>query len=308
MPRSPATTPKTEAQKIVAEGWVGHVRHEKIWRRPGEQPRHDNGATGGPKRGDGVACVEFPGEFLKDKDSSGERRIERGGKSGARARREQRQAVGGIPAKGFPEQVRQGRAHLDAWPLAAKREARADRQHAAEEFDRQQNQRRWRQLAVEHRLNVGNAAARRILAETPHEPSAERGRRGRRRDQEAAAEERLILPPYGQGKAEMIRFAERQPEQAAYKSGARPGDAGQHGQRNQAWTNENPRRRLNIRTEAPEPHLFRRFLARRVFLDFIEARAGARKICFDHKIVGTADLDEMFDTVAANDEKLPLPV
>ena len=153
-----------------------------------------------------------------------------------------------------------------------------------------------------------NSAARGIFAETPHQPSAKRPSGSSAHDQEAGAEKRLAVPYTGQGKAETIRRLQRHPEKPAYQSGASPGDAGQHGQRDQSRPHENPRRRLNIGTQAPETHHVLRILARRGFLNVLEAAAGARKICFDHKIVGTADFDEMNILIAADGDKLPLSI
>ena len=221
-------------------------RHVKIRRWPGEEPGHNDGAAGSAERGDRGAGLEFSGELLHHKGGPSERRIERGGKTGARARRQQRPAVGGIAAKSFTEQVRESRAHLYARPLAAEREARTDRQQTANEFDRQQNQRGWRQLAVDDGLDVRNPAACGCLAEASHKPSAESRRRRRAHNQEAAADKRLAVPHDGQGNAETIGRFQRQPEKPAYKPSTRPGDAGEHGQREQAGSNENSRGRLNI--------------------------------------------------------------
>ena len=153
-----------------------------------------------------------------------------------------------------------------------------------------------------------NSAAGGIFAETPHQPSAKRPSGGGAHDQEAGAEKRLAMPYNGQGKAETIRRLQSHPEKPAYQSGASPRDAGQHGQRDQSRPHENPRRRLDIGTQAPETHHVQRILARRGFLNVLEAAAGARKICFDHKIVGTADFDEMDTFIATDGDKLPLSI
>ena len=91
-----------KAPKIIAEDRIRHIRHGEIRRRAGEEPCHDDGAARSSERGNGVARIEFPGEFLQDEDCPGKWRIERGGKPSTCTRREQRQAVGGVPAKNFP--------------------------------------------------------------------------------------------------------------------------------------------------------------------------------------------------------------
>jgi hypothetical protein len=87
-----------------------------------------------------------------------------------------------------------------------------NREKAANKFDRQQNEGRRRQLAADDRLDVRNPAARRMLAETPHEPRAYGCCRRRAPDQEAAAEEWLVLPPLRKRVAGTIGLFQRQPE------------------------------------------------------------------------------------------------
>src|ERR1700730_7832651 len=199
----------------------------------------------------------------------------------------------------------EGRAHLYARSLTAERQARADGQQTTGEFDRQKNEWGGRQLAADCRLDVRNAAAHSILTETAHQPCAEgRGRRCSY-DQEATAEKRLGVPPHGHGGAETIGLFERQPEEPAYKPRACPGDAGEQCQREQARTGENLRREFNLRAHRRELLLFRLFLAQPVLVDFNRiATAGADDVRFDYEVVRTADHDEMFDMVAANDNKL----
>ena len=108
-----------------------------------------------------------------------------------------------------------GRAHLDARPFAAEREACANCQQAADEFDRQQNERSGRQLAVDDGLDVRNPAANGMLAETAHEPRAEGRSHRRARDQEATTKERLAVPHDGQGNSKTIDRSQRPPEKPA---------------------------------------------------------------------------------------------
>ena len=93
--------PQCEAQKIVAERWIGDGGHDKVGRRPREEPGHHDRAARRSERGNGVTCFELSDEFLQYEGGPRERSIKRGGKTGARARCKQRPAVGRIPAKGF---------------------------------------------------------------------------------------------------------------------------------------------------------------------------------------------------------------
>jgi hypothetical protein len=90
-----------EAQKIVAERWIGDGGHDKVGRRPREEPGHHDRAARSFERGNGVTSFELSDEFLQYEGGPRERSIKRGGKTGARARCKQRPAVGRIPAKGF---------------------------------------------------------------------------------------------------------------------------------------------------------------------------------------------------------------
>jgi hypothetical protein len=129
----------------------------------------------------------------------------------------------------------EGRAHLYARPLTAERQARADGQQTTGEFDRQQIEWGGRQLAADCCLDVRNGAAHSILTETAHKPCAEgRGRRCSY-DQEATAEKRLSVPPHGHGGAETIGLFQRQPEEAAYKPRACPGDRARVGYAYDNW-------------------------------------------------------------------------
>jgi hypothetical protein len=201
----------------------------------------------------------------------------------------------------------EGRAHLYARPLTAKRQARADRQQTAGEFDRQQNEWGGRQLAADYCLHLRNAAAHSMLTETAHKPCAEgRGRR-RSHDQDDAAEKRLGVPPHGHGDADAIGLFQRQPEEPANKPRPRPGDAGEQCQRDQARTGENPLRLFNMRSYRRKTRLFRLFLGPPVLVDFMRI-ARVYDIRFDYDIVRTAGQDEVFDIVAPNDNKLAPPI
>ena len=67
-------------------------------------------------------------------------------------------AVGPAAPKHPADQVADGGRHLNAWALAAERQSGADREHTTNELHGYDAKRRLRQLLVQHRLHVRNAA------------------------------------------------------------------------------------------------------------------------------------------------------
>ena len=105
---------------------------------------------------------ESPHQFLEHEDSAGDRRVEGGGETGDGAGREQHPAIGPIATKGFAHEMAQGRGHMHARPLAAKRKSGADRKRPADELHRNDAKPRLRQLPIEDGFDMRDAASDRL--------------------------------------------------------------------------------------------------------------------------------------------------
>ena len=102
--------------------------------------------------------------------------------------------------------------HLHARPFAAKRQPRTDRQQPAEEFDQYQIGRRRRQLLIQRRLDMRDAAPGSVGRKPSDQP-----RRGRNRQPCSAGHQQEAGEPAVMGErdhpvAQAIGFLERQPE------------------------------------------------------------------------------------------------
>ncbi len=209
-----------------------------------EQPGERDGGRGGRERGDGHATLESLRQFLQHENRAGDRRVEGGGEARARARREQHPAVRRTKAAAPPDKMRDARAHLDARPFAAQREARTDGEQAAEKLDRQQHEGRGRRLAAQDRLDMGNAAARRMRRESPHHPG--RGGRGRAAGKDGGDEaqsapavhaQALRAPTLRESQsriAKPVRPLQRETEQRADQAGGASGHEREQRQRGKA--------------------------------------------------------------------------
>ena len=134
-------------------------------------------------------------QFLQDENGAGDRRVERGRKAGARAGRQKHPAVGPVAAEHFPDQVGHGRPHLNARALTTQRKPRPDRQHPADELDRDDAKRRLRQFPVQHRLDVRDAAPRRIGREAPNQGGRDESRSRTSGDDDRQAFKLLAVRP-----------------------------------------------------------------------------------------------------------------
>ena len=98
-------------------------------------------------------------QFLQDEDGAGDRRVEGGAEARAGPGRDQHAAVRPASTKYPADEMGEARPHLDGGALAPKRQARANGQHSAGEFHRDQEKRRWRKLAAQNGFDVRDAAS-----------------------------------------------------------------------------------------------------------------------------------------------------
>ena len=107
------------------------------------------------------------------------------------------------------------RAQLHARPLPAERETSADRQDAANEFDREESVVGRRKLPLQNRLDMRNSAAGRVAREPSHRPRRDEGRRGADADDEQKSGDRLTALRRDQRIAKSVRPVERGSERRA---------------------------------------------------------------------------------------------
>jgi hypothetical protein len=108
--------------------------------------------------------------------------------------------------------MRHDGAHLHARPFSAKRQPRANRQQPAEEFDRYQIGRRRRQLLIQRRLDMRDAAPGSIGRKPPDQPRRSRNRQPGPAGHQQEAAEPAVVGERDHPVAEPIGFLERQPE------------------------------------------------------------------------------------------------
>ena len=130
-----------------ATGRAGRRPGSLAGRRANFAGDRDRRGRGGERR-DGDARIEALDQLLEHEGRAGERRVEGGGEARAGARREQRPAVAPVEAGRPADGLGEGRPHLHRQALAAERQTRADRQHAADELDRHKQERRRRRCAA----------------------------------------------------------------------------------------------------------------------------------------------------------------
>ncbi len=135
------------------------------------------------------------------------------------------------------DEMGQGRPHLHGRTFTAERQPGADGDHAADEFHRDQSERRGQKFPEQHGLDVGNAAAGGDGGETAHKPRRESGRgRTERRHHHQTDQVYHHVGPVRVGDhpvAKAIGLLERQAKQRAHQSGGRARDEGKsrdHGQ------------------------------------------------------------------------------
>ena len=190
----------------------------KVRRIPEQHARHCDRGRRGAKRRDRNARLEAAHQFFQDENGAGDRRVERGRKACARAGRQKHSAVGPVAAEHLPDQVGHGRAHLDARALTTERKPRPDRQHAADELDRNDAKRRLRQFPVQHRLDVRDAAPRRIGREAPNQRGRDESRSRASADNDQKAFKLFAVRPAYQGVPQAVRLLEREPEDRPHQS------------------------------------------------------------------------------------------
>jgi hypothetical protein len=95
-------------------------------------------------------------------------------------------------------------SHLHTRPLAAQCEAGTDGQQTADEFDRDQPERRLGQLAVQHGFDVGYAAAGGVRRKPAHKPGRNSGRTGTGRGHEQKSDKAQAVGPRDQRVAQVI--------------------------------------------------------------------------------------------------------
>ena len=126
-----------------------------------DQPRYGDGGCGSAER---RGCdVDFKSlvQLFEYEDRSGQRRIERGGKTCARPRCDQRAGIRPTASCELRQEMSCTAPHLHARSFSTQRKAGADREHAASEFNRDETQgRRGADALRQHCFNIRNSASR----------------------------------------------------------------------------------------------------------------------------------------------------
>jgi hypothetical protein len=117
----------------------------------------------------------------------------------------------------------EARPHLDGGALAPKRQARANGQDSAEEFHRDQEERRWRKLPAQNGFDVGDAASRRVRRKVANQPSGERSRGRACGDNEQEAYGFPTVSPLDHRVAKAVRLVEGEAEDRSHESRKRAG-------------------------------------------------------------------------------------
>ena len=170
------------------EGGRRIAAHREVGELPGEPPRDHHGADHGDQRAAIGRHRQRPPQLLEGEDEARERRIEHRGQPRARSAGHELPLRGSVAAAGgLAHGLGGAGAHLYRGAFEAEREPGADAEGAADELHGQESLPRHVAQPAQHRLDVGNAAARRIGREADGEPA------GRAPDREA--EERECHPP-----------------------------------------------------------------------------------------------------------------
>src|SRR5262249_61704539 len=123
------------------------------------------------------------------------RGVERGGKPATRTGRKQPPAICPPPTEDFSDQVGHTRPHLHARALATERKPGANREHTATEFHPDEVKRRLRDFLVQHGLDMGDPASRRVRGESANQPGRYQGRGSTSRHDEQKSGELFALCP-----------------------------------------------------------------------------------------------------------------
>jgi hypothetical protein len=171
------------------EGRRRIAAHRERGELSGEPSGDHHGADDGHQRAAIGRHRQRPPQLLQGEDEASERRIEHRGQPRARSAGHELLLRGPLPpAGGLPHRLGGASAHLDRGALEAKREAGADAEGAADELHGQERLPRHVAQSAQHRLDVRNAAARRIGREADGQPP------GRAPDREAEEGERHPPP------------------------------------------------------------------------------------------------------------------
>ena len=117
----------------------------------------------------------------------------------------------------------EARPHLDGGALAPKRQARANGQHSAGEFHRDQEKRRWRKLAAQNGFDVRDAASRRVRRKAANQPGGERSRGRACGDNQQKAHGFPPVSPSDHRVAKAVRLLEGEAEDRSHESRKRAG-------------------------------------------------------------------------------------
>jgi hypothetical protein len=134
-------------------------------------------------------------KLLEHEYRTGDRRAKCRGKPSARTGGQKCLDIVLVTSKGGRKKMTNARPHLDGRSLSAEGEPGAHGQRAAEEFHRDQNQRRRRLLVTQHRLDVGDAAPFCSWREFSDEPGSQSSGDGRNTDDEREASNLLAVRP-----------------------------------------------------------------------------------------------------------------
>ena len=225
MPSEAEQNAEREIEAHRAEGGVGERVEGEVGRDAQQDPRDADRGGRRAERGDRDAGIEAAHQFFQHEDRAGDRGVERGGEAGTGAGGEQDAGVGGVAAEDAADEMGDARAHLHRRPFAAEREAGADRQQAADEFHREQEER-----------SAGGVSCLRT-ASTCGMPLPEASGEKRRTSQAASAvaaaasattereaEETIAVGPGDEGVAEVVGLYERAAEASADEAGGGAGE------------------------------------------------------------------------------------
>ncbi len=196
-------------------------------RLTGQQTHHDVGGHRGHERSSQCAGREVAAELFEDEDDAGEGRVEGRRQSGAGAGGDQDVPLAGAALEPAAHHLAQGAPHLHGGPFPPEREAAADAEGAAGEFDQQHPPPAHAAQAVENGLEMRDAAAGGLGSEAADEP--ERGSRAGAADHEH--EQQAPGGRHGMGRAEQaiaraVGSLEREPEPGGDQAGEDPDQGG----------------------------------------------------------------------------------
>lgn len=194
----------------------------KVWRVAEKQAGNQDGRRRGAECRDRDVGIEPPHQLLEHEDGTRDRRVEGDGEPGPRTGSEERSAIRSAAAGNPADDMRHDGTHLHARPFAAKRQLRTDRQQPAEEFDRYQIGRRRRQLLIQRRIEMRDAAPGGVGRKPSDRPRRRRNRQPCSAGHQQEAAEPAVMGERDHPVAQAIGFLERQPECRTDQSAAPP--------------------------------------------------------------------------------------